>query len=189
MVLKVEVGCGAHKREGYLRCDIAESVGPDLVFNAEKDKWPLEDNSVDEVLSNNLCEHLRDLDHYMREAWRVLKADGKLSILTPYFKHKGAVADPDHVRFFCEDSMMFYSKMCLGSDGRPVDRGAVDFDTTLITFNFDQKLLEKVGVSVEDAFKGLDKNLYWDCVDFLRYDLKKVYPLRIGGVANDATGK
>lgn len=181
MVLKIEVGCGANKKEGYVRCDLEAKVNPDYVFNAEKDKWPFKDDSVDEVLSENLCEHLQDLDHYMQEAWRVSKKDGKLTILVPYFKHKGAVADPDHVRFFCEDSMMFYDKTCLGSDKRPVDRGAVDFETTLITFNFDSRILEKLGVDVQVAFKEIDKHR--DCIDFLKFDMKAVKPLRIGGAS------
>lgn len=38
--------------------------------------WPCADNSVDVVVTNQVLEHVRDLDHYMDELARVLKPGG-----------------------------------------------------------------------------------------------------------------
>ena len=49
-----------------------------FVIEAERDKWPLKDNSVDCVVSNQVVEHLSNLDHFFSEAERVLKPGGYL---------------------------------------------------------------------------------------------------------------
>jgi SAM-dependent methyltransferase len=45
-------------------------------------RWPLEDESVDVVHSNQVIEHLAQTDHFMREIRRVLTADGYAVIST-----------------------------------------------------------------------------------------------------------
>lgn len=40
---------------------------------ADKDTWPYEDSSLDCVVSNQVIEHLSDIDHFLSEASRVLK--------------------------------------------------------------------------------------------------------------------
>jgi len=45
-------------------------------FKADKDKWPIKDNSVDCIVTNQVIEHLSDLDHYFSESYRVLKKGG-----------------------------------------------------------------------------------------------------------------
>lgn len=45
---------------------------------ADSDIWPIADNSVDCVVSNQVVEHLSDLDHFFSEASRVLKIGGTI---------------------------------------------------------------------------------------------------------------
>ncbi len=45
---------------------------------ADKDLWPYADNSIDCVVSNQLVEHLTNIDHFLSEAYRVLKPGGYL---------------------------------------------------------------------------------------------------------------
>ena len=45
---------------------------------ADRDRWPFEDGSVDCVTSNQVIEHLSNVDHFLSEASRVLKKDGVL---------------------------------------------------------------------------------------------------------------
>src|SRR6266853_1662971 len=42
-------------------------------LRADVDRWPFDDASIDCVVSNQVVEHLSDLDHYFSEASRVLK--------------------------------------------------------------------------------------------------------------------
>jgi ubiquinone/menaquinone biosynthesis C-methylase UbiE len=43
---------------------------------ADADKWPLKDNSVDCIVSNQVIEHLTDVDFFLSESSRVLKKGG-----------------------------------------------------------------------------------------------------------------
>lgn len=40
---------------------------------ADRNRWPFEDESLDCVISNQVIEHLSDIDHFISEAHRVLK--------------------------------------------------------------------------------------------------------------------
>jgi SAM-dependent methyltransferase len=46
------------------------------------ERWPLEDESVDALHSNQVIEHLAATDHFMREIRRVLKPDGYAVVST-----------------------------------------------------------------------------------------------------------
>lgn len=45
---------------------------------ADREKWPFEDESLDYIVSNQVIEHLSDVDHFISEATRVLKKWGVL---------------------------------------------------------------------------------------------------------------
>jgi len=45
---------------------------------ADNEVWPIKKSSIDCVISNQVVEHLTDLDHYFREASKVLKSGGYL---------------------------------------------------------------------------------------------------------------
>jgi SAM-dependent methyltransferase len=47
-------------------------------LKADQDKWPFDDNSIDCVVTNQVIEHLSDVDHFFSEASRVLKKGGFL---------------------------------------------------------------------------------------------------------------
>lgn len=45
---------------------------------ADRDKWPIKDKSIDCIVTNQVIEHLTDLDHFFSEASRVLITGGYL---------------------------------------------------------------------------------------------------------------
>lgn len=47
-------------------------------LKADQDRWPFEDGSIDCVVSNQVIEHLSDVDHFFSEAARVLRKGGVL---------------------------------------------------------------------------------------------------------------
>jgi len=86
MPLKLNLGCGTDKREGYINVDVREEVQPDLVIDLEREglkRWV--DNSVDEILMKDFLEHLswRRVRWFLRECHRVLKPDGRVFIQAP----------------------------------------------------------------------------------------------------------
>lgn len=106
--LRVDIGCGKAKREGFVGVDIIPFEGVDIVMNAGKDKWPFRDGSVDEVHCSHFVEHLEPNEriHFANELYRVLKkpeydAAGKLvkglaTVIVPHWASQRAYGDMTH---------------------------------------------------------------------------------------------
>lgn len=175
--MKIEIGAGINRHEGFIPCDISDKVGAEYVFNAEVDKFPFEDNSVDEVLAENLLEHFHSLDHFMSETWRVLKADCKLVVKVPHYQSYTAYFDPDHVRYFTPQSMIYWSRTTKGSDGRPVVRCEADFDVLKVTNFVNQDAVKEFPNLLSS--KPCVEQRYWNVFDCIVFELKCVKPLRV----------
>lgn len=85
--MKLHLGCGTKKLEGWINIDSVAACQPDLVHDISR-PLPYEDLSVDEVLAEDLLEHF---DKYLRfvvfyEWTRVLKLEGKITLQVPNFK-------------------------------------------------------------------------------------------------------
>lgn len=83
----LDFGCGSMPYRRMVEDHGADYVGAD--FDAEgaltigrDGSLPVEDASVDAVLSVQVLEHVRDLDRYLGEAGRVLKKEGVLLLST-----------------------------------------------------------------------------------------------------------
>ena len=108
MKIKLDIGCGRHKRTGYIGVDKFAIVSPDVVCDIENEKLPYEESSVSEIYSSQVFEHISDLDSVMHECHRVLHAGGVLEVIVPYWSSEGAFRDPTHVRFFSEKSFEYW---------------------------------------------------------------------------------
>ena len=56
--MKINLGGGLKRFDGFVNIDHDPLTNPDFCFNIEKDKFPFEDNSVDEVKAHHILEHL-----------------------------------------------------------------------------------------------------------------------------------
>jgi predicted SAM-dependent methyltransferase len=78
--MKLHLGCGKRKLEGWINCDL---------YNSDMDMdiriLPFEDNSADEIMAIHVCEHFykHDLLGVLNEWRRVLKTGGKLILELP----------------------------------------------------------------------------------------------------------
>jgi len=81
--MKLYIGCGSERLEGYISVDVNPEVKPDIVALA----WalPFEDNLIDEIETRHLFEHLTfgQAKAALKEWHRVLKPNGKLYIECP----------------------------------------------------------------------------------------------------------
>jgi len=95
--LKLDLGCGPSKREGFKGVDLCKFNGVDFVVDLTK-RWPWADNSVEEAYSSHFIEHLDPLDriHFCNELWRVLKPGGKCQIIAPDWSSGRAYGDLTH---------------------------------------------------------------------------------------------
>jgi hypothetical protein len=121
--LRLDLGCGRNKREGFVGVDVHQFDGVDRVVNlAERcplckgedygvgkkcnecrgswsyRPWPWEDASVEEAHSSHFVEHLTGQERifFFNELYRVLKKGAQAQIITPDWSHACAYGDPTH---------------------------------------------------------------------------------------------
>jgi len=109
MALRVNLGCGRRYLDGYVNCDVVSTVRCDRRFDLNCTPYPFEADSVDDVLADNVLEHLDDVVRTMEEIHRILKPGGTATILLPYAKSDWAFQDPTHKHFFTERSMDYFA--------------------------------------------------------------------------------
>lgn len=94
-----DIGCGERKQiPGSCGIDRQAYPGVDVVTDLEG-PLPIDDDAFDHVFAIHVLEHIRDLVGLMNELHRILRPTGVLHVLTPYWHHVNAIADPTHVRY------------------------------------------------------------------------------------------
>ena len=110
MEKKLNLGCGTDKLDGYVGVDSIKTAAVDIVHDLNIFPYPFEDNSVDEILMDNVLEHLEDVIKVMEELHRISKKDAIIRINVPHAKCTGALADPTHKHFFLESSFRYFEE-------------------------------------------------------------------------------
>jgi predicted SAM-dependent methyltransferase len=59
-LLKIDLGCGPHKREGFTGVDCLPFPGVDIVTDLRQ-RWPFDDNAVSEAHMSHALEHFAAL--------------------------------------------------------------------------------------------------------------------------------
>jgi len=76
---------------------------------------PFPDDSIESIVSHHCLEHIRDnFIELMDECHRILVPGGVMRIIVPLFPSRAAVEDPDHKRYFMEES---FNAFCGAEDG------------------------------------------------------------------------
>lgn len=96
--VRLDFGCGPHKREGFLGVDAFPFVGVDVVHDLKVTPWPWADNSVEEAHASHFIEHLTGPQRtaFVNELFRVLVPGGKCQIIVPHWASNRAYGDPTH---------------------------------------------------------------------------------------------
>ena len=107
--MKIDLGCGRRKPDGYFGIDCQDFPSVDLVCNCT-DKIPLPDSCADEIRAFDFLEHIDNHKriHIMTEIWRLLKPGGIFVSMTPSTDGRGAFQDPTHYSFWNENSFWYY---------------------------------------------------------------------------------
>lgn len=91
-MVRIDLGCGNHKREGYIGFDVSD-FGQEHIWDARTDRLPFEDGAVDEVFASHFLEHL-DGEQIIKlvngEIHRVLKPGGQAWFVVPHKDHPKA---------------------------------------------------------------------------------------------------
>lgn len=106
---KINLGCGNDIKKGWINIDSVKLNGVDYVVNLSSDKLPFDDESIDEVLCQDVMEHV-DYIFLMREIHRILKPQAKVYIRVPHFSYHRAYEDPTHIHYFSAETFDFFVK-------------------------------------------------------------------------------
>ncbi len=97
-LLKLDLGCGPNKREGFFGVDVRKFKGVDKIVDLIKTPWPWAKESVSEIHASHFVEHLtaeQRID-FCNEAWRILVPGGTCQIITPHWSSCRAYGDLTH---------------------------------------------------------------------------------------------
>jgi predicted SAM-dependent methyltransferase len=108
--IKLNLGCGYSKLDGYVNMDKQKKCNPDLLCDIV-DGVPFVDSSVDFIAAYDFLEHipLGKTMFVINEIYRVLKSDGVFEHITPSTDGRGAFQDPTHVSFWNVNSWLYYT--------------------------------------------------------------------------------
>jgi predicted SAM-dependent methyltransferase len=108
--VKLNLGCGWRKHEGFINIDMRELVKPDLLHDITK-PFPYADSSVDFILADDILEHVLpdDVAPMLWELHRILKPDGVLQFSIPSTDGRGAFMDPTHRSFWNIGSWLYFT--------------------------------------------------------------------------------
>ncbi len=88
-IMKIHLCCGPQIMNGWINvdaCDFGQQVVADI-----EERWGFaEDGRASEIYCKDGFEHVESADHFFREAERILKVGGKLTIWVPHYKNPSA---------------------------------------------------------------------------------------------------
>jgi hypothetical protein len=144
-LIKLDLGCGQNKREGFKGIDFVQRDGVDIVYDLFTFPWPLKDNSVGEAHCSHFFEHVPGMlrGKFMDELYRVMVDGAQATFITPYYSSMRAVQDFTHQwPPISETSYLYFNKGW--RDANKLDHYPVkcDFDFTY-GYAMDQETAQK----------------------------------------------
>lgn len=100
--MRLNIGCGAFKAEGWYNLDIWPGCEPDMVADAVTVNIPA--GSVESVYLGHVLEHVArpDLDKIMYNVWRMLVPGGWVCAVGPDMDRVNKIADPELWKMLAE---------------------------------------------------------------------------------------
>lgn len=152
--LIIELGCGPNKSAGSIGIDMLPLEGVDIVHDLEKPFNFIPDNSIDEVRSSHLLEHIDNLEVLIREIHRILKPSGLHIAVVPHWSNPYYYSDYTHRRFFG-----LYTFDYMASKSTKLKRPVPDFYDT-VKFDIHSRYLNlKSHFFIRNLFKQVVKRL------------------------------
>jgi SAM-dependent methyltransferase len=146
-MMKLNLGCGEFRKEGYLNLDISPVVKPDLIHDLNKFPYPFQDSQFDLIEADHVLEHLENPFLVMKELHRITKNKGWVIIRVPHFSR--GFTHPEHKRGF-DITFPFYFRESFkgGYQG-------VDFDLKRLRLSwFAQQILKRETLSKASYILG-----------------------------------
>jgi len=119
----LDLGCGTKKYPGAVGVDISSDTDADVVLDLDRTPYEgLNDSSFDQILCQDVLEHVAEPLRVMEELYRVARPGARIHIRTPHFSSVLAYGDPTHRHFFsslavrslAEPGFAHYTKVRMG---------------------------------------------------------------------------
>lgn len=133
--MKIDIGCGSKKKEGFVGVDQYAMEGVDHVCKIGEEALPFENDSVEEVHCSHFLEHLsaKQRTSFMNELYRVMKNGAQASVIVPHWNSNRAYGDPTHQWPPVSEMYMYY----LSKDWRKSQAPHTDSEWNPDGFNCD----------------------------------------------------
>lgn len=186
-VLRLDLGCGKSKKEGFIGVDISHDTDADIIIDLNLYPWipdtfngsfpPAEiqqnieipDSSVFEIHCSHFIEHVVDLVAFMAEIHRILIPGGIITFYAPYYTSIRAWQDPTHRREISENTFLYFSKKWMELNKLTHYNINVDFDTMSTKFLYGQEWRTK-----SDEAKEWARRHYFNVVDDIEIVMKAI---------------
>jgi SAM-dependent methyltransferase len=97
----LDIGCGTKKYPGAVGVDISPDTDADVVRDLDDIPYSeLEDSSFDQILCQDVLEHVADPLRVIEELHRVAAPGARIHLRTPHFSSLLAYSDPTHRHYF-----------------------------------------------------------------------------------------
>jgi hypothetical protein len=136
--IKLDLGCGKNKKEGFLGVDRRKFPGVDLVQDLLK-PWQWKNDTVEEIHMSQVMEHFTGIQRVfiVNEMYRVLQKGGKATVITPHWCSNRAYGDFTHQWPPVSEMWFYYLSKTWRKDNAPdndiewnPDGYACDFECT-----------------------------------------------------------
>jgi SAM-dependent methyltransferase len=96
----LDVGCGSSKYPGAVGLDISADTDADVVHDLDERPFPFDDGSFDQILMQDVIEHVAEPVKLMEELHRISRPGARIQLRTPHFSSVLAYGDPTHKHYF-----------------------------------------------------------------------------------------
>ena len=97
---KLHLGSGNQPKKGWINLDILPGKNVDVVHDLNYFPYPFKDNSIDEIYTEYVLEHMKDIIGTLKEIYRICKNKAIIEIIVPHFTAHRMFGDLTHHRFF-----------------------------------------------------------------------------------------
>lgn len=133
--MKIDLGCGPKKRDGYFGIDKTPFPGVDLVFDIGSGPLPIVSGIVEAVYSSHFMEHLTKAAriYVWNDIYRVMKAGAVAEIIVPHWKSPTSYGDLTHEWPPFSEYAFLYLVKSWRDENAPHVALTCDFDLNLFT--------------------------------------------------------
>jgi SAM-dependent methyltransferase len=96
----LDVGCGRNKYPGATGIDISPDTDADLLVDLDETPYPLESDSFDQILCQDVLEHVARPLEMLDELYRIGRPGARIHLRTPHYSSVFAYGDPTHVHTY-----------------------------------------------------------------------------------------